>query len=63
MKPKQASKKIARDDSKYLKEKKEMYKHKEKLSSNKNINDTNIIIYKDRVEVYLWHEKQYVCPI
>ena len=24
---------------------------------------TTTIIYKDRVEVYLWHEKQYVCPI
>ncbi len=51
MKPKQASKKIARDDSKYLKEKKEMYKHKEKLSSNKNINDTNIIVYKNQMTV------------
>ena len=51
MKPKQASKKVTRDDSKYLKEKKEMYKHKEKLSSNKNINDTNIIVYKNQMTV------------
>ena len=51
MKPKQISKKISHDDTKYLKEKKEMYKHKEKLSSNKNVIDSNVIIYKNQMTV------------
>ena len=38
------------DNTKYLKAKKAMYKHKEKLSTNDN-NDTNIILYKEGMTV------------
>ena len=48
MKKKQVSKKD--DNSKYLKQKKEIYRHKEKLETN-NDKDSNVILYKDGMTV------------
>lgn len=47
MKKKQVSKKD--DNSKYLKEKKEIYRHKEKFTNNNE--DNNVILYKDGMTV------------
>ena len=48
MKKKQVSKKD--DNSKYLKQKKEIYRHKEKLTANKE-EDTNIVLFKEGMTV------------
>lgn len=39
------------DNSKYLKAKKNIYKHKEKLASNENDNDDSVILYKNNMTV------------
>ena len=47
-------KKIAKDESKkdnFAKEKKEMYKHKEKLQSNVNLGDDSIVLYSEGMSV------------
>ena len=48
MKKKQVSKKD--DNSKYLKDKKEMYRHKEKLTTNNTV-DNDIVLYKEGMTV------------
>lgn len=50
MKPKTVSIKV-KDDNKYKQEKKQMYKNKEKLASNKVNETSNVVLYKENMTV------------
>jgi translation initiation factor IF-2 len=62
VKPKQ-SKKIENTKKDFLKERKKIYKHREKLQSNESTQDENVILYKDGMTVTEVAELLEVAPV
>jgi translation initiation factor IF-2 len=62
VKPKQ-SKKVENTKKDFLKERKKIYKHREKLQSNESTQDENVILYKDGMTVTEVAELLEVAPV
>ncbi len=60
---KSRSVKKAEAKTNYLKEKKKIYKHREKLQSNEAVSDDNIILYKENMTLAEIAEKLNVAPV